>query len=90
MYYAVDNNDMKTVKVIVENLIEHELSEDFSSFHLSAKNGYYEVLKFLCQNVSNPNVPGRNGDTVMHCAVRNGQFEIVKLMSSFISDVNAM
>ena len=88
LFYAVENNDMKTVKVIVEYLIEHKLSEDFSSFHLAAKNGYYEVLKYLCDNVSNPNVPGRNGDTVMHCAVRNGQFEIVKLMSFFISDVN--
>ena len=88
MLYAVTKNDIETVKVIANYLNEDDLSEDTKSFHLAARNGYHEILKFLCQKVTNPNIRDKNGDTPLHWAARFGHFEIVKLLSSYTSKVN--
>ena len=88
LFYAVENNHIEIVKLIVRHLNEDQLSEDFHSYCLAAKLGYYEILKILCQKVANPNVSWRNGDTFLHWAAGKGQFEIVKLLCSYTSNVN--
>ena len=57
-------------------------------FEIAARHGYYVVLNNLCQKVPNPNVPGKNGNTALHCAARSGNFEIVKLLTSYTSKIN--
>ena len=88
MFYAINKNDIETVKVIANYLNEDDLSEDANSFHLAAMEGYYEILNFLCQKVTNLNVLNKDGDTPLHLAARFGHFEVVKLLSSYTSEVN--
>ena len=88
LFYAVENNCIEIVKLIVRHLNEDQISEDFHSYCLAARLGYYEILKILCQKVANPNVSWRNGDTFLHWAAGKGQFEIVKLLCSYTSNVN--
>ena len=57
--------------------------------HIAARNGYFELFKFIASKVKNPNAPTPVGWTPIHLAAENGHTEIFKLLLPKVKNPNA-
>ena len=96
LYLAVVNGSIEIVKIVAENLNEQQIMNSkcgihlkgANVFHIAAKHGHLEILKFLATKVSNPNVSDDFGYTPIHLAAKSGHLDVVKFLASYTCEPN--
>ena len=91
LYLAVVNGSIEIVKIIAEILNEEQIMNSkcgihlkgANVFHIAAKHGHLEILKFLSTKVPNPNVSDDFGYTPIHLAAKTGHLKVVKFLASY-------
>ena len=90
MYLATKNGDLKSLKVLCENVKEIDPMQEIDRYwdktllHVAASSGQFEVFKWLIQFTNDPNMPD---GSVMKAAAANGHLKIVKLLSAFTENI---
>ena len=57
--------------------------------HIAARNGCFELFKFIASKVKNPNAPTPVGQTPIHSAAEKGHTEIFELLVPKVENPNA-
>ena len=71
---VIKNNELNTSK--------------FNIINFAVQFGGFEIVKMLCQKVSNPIVEDKMGNSPYHYAAINGSLEILKFLAPYTSNLN--
>lgn len=90
--YAVDNNDMKLLKLLLEHGWTVDTRGTFGQTLLQrailiGNNG---MATWLLENGADPNVKSSSGDSAMHMAAFNGDVAMMRLLRDHGGDVDAV
>jgi hypothetical protein len=73
--------------IVVKTLLELGAAVDcitnylgYTALHKAVIGGHVDIVKYLLENRSNPNIQAKNGDTPLHLACQHGHLEVAKLL----------
>ena len=92
LYYAVEENNLEIVKLLVEKGAKVEGGLDCygrNPLYRSIENGNLEMAKFLIENGANLNLQATNsGNTPLHLAINRRSMEMIQLLLDNGADLN--
>jgi len=81
-FYAIEKNDIKKVKEIIDDGININAIDEYGSTALIAatRNCQYSIVKLLIDVGANVNIENYSRNTSLSLAIKKGQIEIVNLL----------
>ena len=87
---AVANNDLATVKAILESVPSNSIPKFWEStvLHTAARTGHLDIARVLLEHGATVHYQGKEGKTPLHIAARNGAIHILNLLLDFDDQPN--
>ena len=88
LYYAVNNNHVNVVKILLKYRARQDLYyKTFSSLYLASKNGNLEIVKLLVEAGTNINYKPRDNQSALNSAVVNKHLSVVEYLLDHGADI---
>lgn len=92
LHHAIRNNHIDVAKILLKKQVDVDINDTmggFTSLHIAAEGGHFEIVNFLLKNNANVNARTDQENTPLHSAAINGHLEVVNALILKGANVNA-